>query len=133
MKVSKQLIDNIFIQGRAEAPVEACGVLAGKDTTAVKLFPMKNIDQSSEHFTLDPKEQFDVIRRARQEGLDILAVYHTHPETPARPSWEDIRLAYEPNIIYVIASLAHGTQSIKAFRIVGGEVKEEQLIIEESV
>ena len=130
MRINKLLIDKIFEQGRAEAPVEACGYLVGKDSFAVNIYPMKNIDQSSEHFSLDPKEQFSIIRKARQEGLDILAVYHTHPETPARPSDEDIKLAYDPNIIYVIASLAQGTKSIKAFRIIKGNVSEEILIIE---
>lgn len=130
MKIHKQVIEKIFAQGRAEAPLEACGYLAGKDA-AVTVFPMTNIDHSSEHFTLDPQEQFDVIRRARRAGFDILAVYHTHPATPARPSEEDIRLAYDPHILYVIASLERGAEPIKAFRIVAGSVSEEKLVIEE--
>lgn len=111
--------------------MEACGYLAGKGDEVTGYFPMRNQDQSSEHFTLDPQEQFSVIRRARSEGLEVLAVYHTHPVSPARPSPEDIKLAYDPNIIYVIASLLNGSQQIKAFRIVKGQVTEEELIIEE--
>ena len=87
---------------------------------------------SSEHFSLDPKEQFSIIRQARNEGSEIIGVCHTHPASPARPSAEDIRLAYDPNIIYVIASFYNETRDIKAFRIAGGKATTEELILEES-
>lgn len=131
MRIKSEIAKKIFAQGEQEAPVEACGYLAGKDDGITKHFPMRNQDQSSEHFTLDPQEQFSVIRRARSEGLEILAVYHTHPVSPARPSPEDVKLAYDPNIIYVIASLLNGSQRIKAFRINKGQVVEVNIVIEE--
>jgi proteasome lid subunit RPN8/RPN11 len=53
----------------------------------------------------------------------MLANYHSHPATPARPSVEDIRLAYDPDIFYFIISLATGKPEIKAFRIINGEAK----------
>ncbi|PKN01562.1 MAG: hypothetical protein CVU77_04555 [Elusimicrobia bacterium HGW-Elusimicrobia-1] len=127
MKIKKDLIGRIFARGEAEAPVEICGYIAGSGDTATEDYPIKNTERSAEHFTMDPKEQFDVMRRARNAGLGILAVYHTHPATPARPSEEDIRLACDPGIVYVIASLASGVRSIKAFRIVSGEVSNEDL------
>ena len=52
-------------------------------------------------------------------------------ETPARPSEEDIKLAYDPNISYVIASLADNKEDIKYFRIKGGVVEKEELEIVE--
>jgi [CysO sulfur-carrier protein]-S-L-cysteine hydrolase len=131
MKIKNEIVKKIFAQGEQEAPLEACGYLAGKDDGVTRQFPMRNQDQSSEHFNLDPQEQFSVIRQARSEGLEILAVYHTHPASLARPSPEDIKLAYDPNIIYVIASLLDGSQQIKAFRIVQGQVTEEELKLEE--
>jgi proteasome lid subunit RPN8/RPN11 len=129
VRIKSEIAKKIFAQGEQEAPLEACGYLAGKDDEITKNFPMRNQDQSSEHFTLDPQEQFSVIRQARSEGLEIMAVYHTHPASPARPSLEDIKLAYDPNIIYVIASLLNGSQQIKAFRIVKGQVTEQELIV----
>ncbi|MDI6757637.1 MAG: M67 family metallopeptidase [Endomicrobiia bacterium] len=138
MKIKKDLVEKIFARGDAQAPLEACGYLVGRALSAdrrggvvEKDFPMRNTDKSAEHFTMDTKEQFDAMRRARDAGLEILAVYHTHPATPARPSEEDIRLAYDPGIVYVIASLAEGVRSIKAFRIVGGKAREERLVIED--
>jgi len=133
MKISKEIVEKIFAQGRREAPNEACGYLAGHDGTVVKAVALTNVDHSPEHFSLDPREQFDAVRQLRAEGLAILAVYHTHPETPARPSAEDIRLAYDPSTIYVIASLQQGGRDIRAFRIRQGVVTTETLVIAEKV
>lgn len=133
MKIKKNLIERIFARGESAAPVEICGYLAGIGDTATEDYPVTNTERSAEHFTMEPKEQFDAMRRARTAGLEIMAVYHTHPATPARPSEEDIRLAYDPGIVYVIASLAGGVRSIKAFRIVGGKVSELNLSVEEEI
>ncbi len=131
MKISKKIINKIYDHGKKEAPIEACGYLAGINDEVVNFYPMHNIDQSNEHFTLDPQEQFDVIKKVRVNGLEILAVYHTHPESPARPSAEDIKLAVDPGIIYVILSLLEDNNNIKAFKIIKGQVTEQRLIVEE--
>jgi proteasome lid subunit RPN8/RPN11 len=59
--------------------------------------------------------------------LETLANYHSHPESPARPSQEDIRLAYDPGISYVIVSLVAELPDIKSFRIQNGEVEKEEI------
>lgn len=129
MKISKKIINKIYDHGRKEAPIEACGYLAGINNEVVNYYPMHNIDQSNEHFTFDPQEQFDVMKKVRTEQLEVLAVYHTHPESPARPSPEDIRLAFDPGIVYVILSLLEDKKNIKAYKIIKGQVTEKKLII----
>ena len=91
--ISTKIIKKLFSHGEKEAPLESCGYLAGKENVVIKQYPMQNIDQSEQHFSLDPAEQFQAIRKARSKGLEILAVYHSHPATPARPSLEYIQLA----------------------------------------
>lgn len=125
IRVPQHIINAIFEQAYNELPNETCGLLAGTQTEVVKHFPMTNIDQSPEHFSFDPAEQFKVLREARAEGLQIIANFHSHPETPSRPSDEDIRLAYDPNILYFIALLATKIPVLKAFRIQNGKVTEE--------
>lgn len=108
LRVPLQVVKEIATQAREEAPNEACGYLAGTDGTVRKRYPMTNVDASPEHFSLDPKEQFAVLKQAREGGLALLAVYHSHPETPARMSNEDIRLANDTSTIYLIHSLLNG-------------------------
>lgn len=109
------LIGRIHEQAIREAPNEACGYLRGVAAEARGLIGMTNVDASPEHFSLDPGEQFAALKEARELGEDLLAVYHSHPETPARMSAEDIRLANDPRIIYVIHSLADGRT--RGFRV----------------
>ena len=120
IRLSKSVYDGIVAQAYAELPNEACGLLVGKQGEVVKQHALTNIDHSNEHFSFDPAEQFQVFRSARSEGLEILANYHSHPETPSRPSVEDIRLAYDPNILYLIVSLASEIPVLKAFNIQNG-------------
>ena len=127
LRISQQIIDDLFEHAQTGLPEEVCGYLAGTGREVTRQFRLTNIDHSNEHFSFDPKEQFQVVREARKVGLEILANYHSHPETPARPSQEDIRLAYDPNISYVIVSLAAGIPDVKSFRIKDGEVEKEEI------
>ncbi|OGC04712.1 hypothetical protein A2276_01905 [candidate division WOR-1 bacterium RIFOXYA12_FULL_43_27] len=127
MKISKNIIEEIKKHAKEEAPLEACGYLAGKEGSAAELFRMTNIDKSEEHFSFDPKEQFRAIKDARAKNLSLIAVYHSHPNSPARLSDEDIRLAHDPDTVYVIHSLLDG--ETKGFRVVNGEILDELLQI----
>jgi proteasome lid subunit RPN8/RPN11 len=115
IQIPQHIADAIIRQAQGELPNEACGLLTGRDGVVEKQYPLTNIDHSPEHFSFDPAEQFRVLKEARSNGLRIIANYHSHPSSPARPSEEDIRLALDPNIIYLIVSLAGEAPDIKAF------------------
>lgn len=119
IQIPQHIVDGIIEQAYNELPNEACGLLTGVDGIAQKQYALTNIDQSPEHFSFDPKEQFNVLKDARSNGLKIIANYHSHPATPARPSEEDIRLAFDPRIIYIIVSLAEEKPVLRAFSLVG--------------
>jgi len=133
LRISQQIIDQLFEHAINGLPEEVCGYLAGTDREVARHFPLTNIDHSPEHFSFDPSEQFRVVREVRKAGQVILANYHSHPETPARPSVEDIRLAFDPEISYVIVSLASEVPDIKSFRIRNGEAEKEEIQIIRSV
>ena len=114
------------------APTEACGLLAGVGDEVTKSYRLTNVDASSEHFSLDPKEQFAVIKEIRPLGWNVLAVYHSHPATPARMSQEDLRLAFAPDVRYVIVSLMDSEKpQVKSFTVREGQPVEEPVLMEE--
>jgi len=127
MKIKKNIIEKMIKHSKDDAPIEACGYLASKEGVIIKNYPLTNIDQSKEHFSFSQEEQFDVLKKSRSEDLKIVAVYHSHPETPARPSEEDIKLAYDPELSYVIVSLAADQVDIKSFKIRDSKVNPETI------
>lgn len=130
MKIKKEIIEKIIEHAKRDAPIEACGYLARKGDAVIRHYELTNIDKSGEHFSFEPNEQFETVRKARASGFELCAVYHSHPETPARPSDEDIKLAYDPDLSYVIVSLSGPSEAdVKSFKIIGGEVSQENLEI----
>lgn len=122
MRITQTAWQQIVDHARSDSPIEACGYLAAEDDVIVEAIRLRNADASPEHFSFDPAEQFSTLRAIRKKGRKLLAVYHSHPASPARPSQEDIRLAFDPALSYVIASLAAEAPVVKSFRIRNGEV-----------
>lgn len=127
MKINKSVVREMLNHAKRETPLEACGYLGAKGGIIAKIYALTNIDKSNEHFSFDPKEQFAAVKDARAQGLEICAVYHSHPASPARPSQEDIRLAFDPDVSYFIVSLEDGKEDIRAFSIKSGVVVEISL------
>jgi len=125
LEIPKVIFEQMIAQVKSEAPIEACGILAGSDNKVQKLYKMTNTDKRSDHFMMEPTEQFKVVKDIRSASLEMLAIYHSHPETPARPSAEDNRLALTPDVIYIIVSLQNGDHpAVKGFLLENASVAE---------
>ncbi|HBR15077.1 MAG TPA: hypothetical protein DD723_06000 [Candidatus Omnitrophica bacterium] len=129
MKITRGVLSQIIAHARKEAPLEACGYLAREDGIVHRHYALTNMDHSAEHFSFDPQEQFAALKDARASGYELCAVYHSHPASPARPSAEDIKLAYDPTISYVIISLAGGKEDVQSYKIVNAVVEHEKIEI----
>lgn len=130
--IPRDILTDMVQHAEEHAPVEACGLLAGVGIQVKVGYRLTNVDNSSDHFSLDPKEQFAVIKDIRPRGWDLLAVYHSHPETPARMSDEDLRLAFAPGFRHVIISLMNKENPrIRSFQIWNGQPVEETILTEE--
>lgn len=136
IRISKEDYQKIVEHAIAELPNEACGMIAGKvdgtDKYIEKVYLLTNIDHSNEHFSLDPKEQLEAIKDMRALGYLPLGNWHSHPESPSRPSEEDKRLAYDKNASYMILSLMDQEKPVlNSFHIEGVDATKEELTITE--
>lgn len=135
IKLNKADFEKILAHVRAEAPVEACGLIAGRIEDGNKLidkvYILTNVDHAEEHFTLDPKEQLAAVKDMRANGLVPLGNWHSHPVSPSRPSQEDKRLAYDSKASYLILSLMdENAPVLNSFHIEGDDAQKEELVIE---
>lgn len=136
IKLSKTDYEKILAHAEKELPDEACGLIAGTsggtDKAIKKVYLLTNIDHSNEHFSLDPKEQLAAVKDMRANGWIPLGNWHSHPESPSRPSEEDKRLAYDSKASYMILSLMDRANPVlNSFKIEGGNAEKETLIITE--
>ncbi len=117
LKMPQSIYNKLIKTAEKESPLEACGLLAGNDLTIHAFYPLTNMDASAEHYSMDPAEQFNALADMRKHGWEIVGIWHSHPETAARMSIEDQKLAFMPGVSYVILSLAAGHRGeIKSFR-----------------
>lgn len=135
IRLLKTDYEKIVAHAEKELPNEACGLIGGTingDSKKIKkVYLLTNIDHSNEHFSLDPKEQLAAIKDMRQNGLVPLGNWHSHPESPSRPSDEDKRLAYDSKASYMILSLMDRKNPVlNSFKITGDAAEKEELVIE---
>lgn len=128
LSIPKEILELVVAHAQEGFPLEVCGILGGNGDAVSSHHPMTNTDASNDHFMMDPKEQFAVVKALRAKGEEMLVIYHSHPESPARPSAEDIRLALTPNVCHLIVSLQDRNNPVaKAFRIDTGVVETVEL------
>ncbi len=147
LTIPRQILDEMIAEARALAPHECCGLLAGKDGLVTHHYKIKNIvasqgagiaelfdtakianmerlspeERADIAFWMDTKDMFTAQKDMRVQGTAMLASYHSHPVSPARPSSTDIKaLAFYPDIVHIIISLQEEAKPVaNAFRIVG--------------
>ncbi len=128
LTLPEKFIDEMIGHAREEAPNECCGIIAGQDGLAVKLFRARNSETSPYNYNVDSQDLFRIHRECDGNGWEFLAIYHSHTASEAYPSSTDVRLAFWPETYYVLVSLQDPENpAVRAFRIVDGAVDEEEL------
>lgn len=109
LHITKSDYQKILDHALKGLPNEACGLIAGTIEEGVKVvrevYLLTNIDESNEHFSMDPGEQLAAVKDMRAKGYKPFGNWHSHPESPSRPSEEDKRLAHDSTADYLILSL----------------------------
>lgn len=132
IRLPLKFYDEILSAAKKGRPEEICGLIGGLkngDIREVKeIYILENIDHSNEHFSMNPKDQLGAVKDMRAKGLVPLGNFHSHPESPSRPSDEDKRLAYDKDASYMIISLMDIENPVlKSFRIEDNVSSEEEI------
>jgi proteasome lid subunit RPN8/RPN11 len=129
----------MIAQALAERPYECCGLLAGVregpaegDESAVPVgrvvarYPLANAARSPVEFESEPRGLFEAHREMRRRGLDVLAVYHSHPTSPAVPSRTDLARSYGPDVVNLIVSLTTDPPTVRGWWLTDTDYREAE-------
>lgn len=123
------LRDEIVAHARAEAPKEACGLIATRDGVPPRVIRCANAHPTpATRYSIEPREQLRAFREMEANGEELLAIYHSHPATQAYPSPTDRAEAHYPEAFYVLVSLRDAVPEVRAYRINQGWVREATLV-----
>jgi [CysO sulfur-carrier protein]-S-L-cysteine hydrolase len=137
LTIDHALYAQIVAHARKDHPDEACGVIAGPagSDRPERFIPMENAERSPTFYRFDSMEQLRVWREMDDRDEEPVVIYHSHTATEAYPSRTDISYASEPAAHYVLVSTREpaeaGDPEFRSFRIVAGEVTEEEVRIGE--
>jgi proteasome lid subunit RPN8/RPN11 len=133
MIITTDQLAQLIALARRDAPNETCGIIAGKNNRALKIYSLPN-DASNPRieYNAEPRALIAAFREIEANGWEHLAIFHSHPATPAYPSPTDIARAFYPDAIYILISLMHPEQAmVRAFQIREGRVSEITLEVED--
>jgi len=128
LSLPQSFVAEMIEHAKEDAPNECCGIIAGDNGKAVKLFRAKNAEASPYRYNVEPKDLFRIFRECEENGWSFLAIYHSHTASEAFPSPTDVRLATWPEAYYVLVSLKDTDKPVvRGFRILDGAISEEEL------
>jgi proteasome lid subunit RPN8/RPN11 len=128
VRISPALAQELVAHAIADLPNECCGMVAGTGGTATRVLRAANTEGSPFMYVMDPREQLRLMDDIEGAGEDLLAIYHSHTRSAAYPSRTDVELAFFPETLYLIVSIAdRDAPEIRAFRIDRAAADGEQI------
>ncbi|MCI0641274.1 MAG: M67 family metallopeptidase [Gemmataceae bacterium] len=143
-----QLYNEVLAQAQAELPNECCGLLAGhiepptdhrERSVAAKgreefrvyrvsvRYPLVNEAASPREYTANPKGLFAATKDMREKGIELLAIYHSHPTAPPVPSKTDLERNFYPEAVHLIVSLMPTAPEMRVWQLEGDQFLEAEL------
>jgi proteasome lid subunit RPN8/RPN11 len=135
LRIKGSALQKIIAQAERDYPYETCGLLLGKaegeTRTVFGAFetPNANAERKNDRYEIHPRDYLKAEEKAKNFGLEIVGVYHSHPDHPDRPSQFDEERAFE-GWSYIILSVSKGkVVSYKSWELIEGKFREEQILI----
>ena len=128
LEIHEELLNRIIEHARQEYPLESCGILAGKAGKITNFYSMINAKKRSSCYLMEPEEQLKVFLEIEKRGLELSAIYHSHPHTAAFPSQRDVDYAFYPDsLILIISLMERENRQIGAFQIEKGRIQKKTI------
>jgi proteasome lid subunit RPN8/RPN11 len=122
--IPRPLVNRILSHAQSGGDDEVCGLVGAREGMPSSVYPIANAAADrSRRFRMEPRVQIDAMRRMREAGEQLFAIYHSHPHAPPVPSATDLAEAAYPESLYLIVSLnTQGVLELRGFRLGEKEV-----------
>ena len=134
--VSEADMQLMHLEVESHKPEEACGLLIGRingfHAITVRTIPVTNTLHSPTRFRMDGREQVVAFNRMEEEDLELVGIYHSHPQGPPGLSELDVKEAYYPEVVHLIWSNKDGDWSCAAYSIRDGQISIAVLLLTDS-
>lgn len=134
IELSADTLQALIDHARAEYPNEMCGVIVGDRPAAdggraLRWEPTRNKAASPLRYEIHPEDLLRLTIATEDAGEEFWGIVHSHTHSAPRPSLTDVGLAFYPDALYLLVSLAGDQPAVAAWRIVGGEIHPVELIV----
>ena len=125
----RKLVNQILTHAQQHEHTESCGLISAANGIPAHYYAVKNIaPDPSTHFEMEPKQQIAAMKYMREHGEDLLAIVHSHPQSPPLPSATDMQQAEYPNAYYIIVSLnTKGVLEMRGYQLDNGTMQPVEL------
>jgi [CysO sulfur-carrier protein]-S-L-cysteine hydrolase len=121
LQIPRNLFDEMLAQALAERPNECCGLFAGRIGAdgalgeVTQRYPLINELKSPSEFVSEPRSMFAAVKEMRRHGIEVLAIYHSHPSSEPVPSRRDLERNWWPNVVNLIVGLAGEAPEVRGW------------------
>jgi proteasome lid subunit RPN8/RPN11 len=134
VELSADMVQDLIDHARAEYPNEMCGLVIGDRPAAdggraLRWEPTRNRAASPLRYEIHPDDLLRLTIETEDAGHEFWAIAHSHTHSPPRPSPTDVGLAFYPDAIYLLVSLADDEPAVATWRIVDGGIHPVELIV----
>jgi [CysO sulfur-carrier protein]-S-L-cysteine hydrolase len=128
-EMTEDIYNELISYCQENLPFEACGLISGKNNFGCTLWKLRNEAESPYRFAMSKEAVISTLRQIAELSEELVAIFHSHPHTPAIPSQRDILFNPYPELAYFIVSLREADPEVGCFRINGKNLEELQLKI----
>ena len=130
LRVPAAVVSAMIDHARRQLPNECCGLLSGVDRKVRSIHPLVNEADDPQTGFLATAGLIAPFKQMRQAGEELLAIYHSHPSSPAVPSRKDLARNYYPDVVHVIISLAGPAADVRAFLLEADDLRPVEIATE---